>query len=329
MNGSLDSLLSNIIENEKKDLIIKDNNTLYQITSSDNQNNNKNNNISSIILGECENILKKKYKIDNNLSLLIFKIDYFKPDSLIPIIGYEIFHPITKEKLNLTLCKDTLINLNIPVSIDENALFKYDPENQYYKDECYPSTTDNGTDILINDRQNEYNDNNMSLCENNCIFKKYDNETKKSNCECEIKSKQLVISELINQTDILSYNFTSKSESFNIITMKCYYTLFTKEGLYKNIGSYILIFTILLTIISSILFYKCGYQLLEDDIQEIIKLKEVNNKDNIINEINIKETNIINYQKTNLSKKSKKKKNKSKRKKKYNQYFNKIIYRKR
>ena len=315
MNGSIDSLISNIIENKKKDIILKDNNILYQITSTYNQNNNKYNNISSIILGECEDILKKEYKIDNNLSLLIFKIDYFKPDSLIPIIGYEIFHPITKEKLNLTFCKDVFINLDIPVFIDENDLFKYDPENQYYKDECYPSTTDNGTDILINDRQNEYNDNNMSICENNCVLKEYDNETRKSNCECNIKSKQLVISELINQTDILSYNFISKSGSFNMITMKCYYTLFTKEGLYKNIGSYILIFTILLIIISSILFYKCGYHLLEDDIKEIIELKENNIKDNIINEINIKETNIINYQKTNKSNKSKKKKYKSKKKK--------------
>ena len=305
-NGSIDSLISNIIENEKKDIILKDNNTLYQITSSYNQNNNNYNDISSITLGECEDILKKEYKIDNNLSLLILKIDYFLPDSLIPIIGYEIFHPITKKKLDLTFCKDVFINLNIPVFIEENDLFKYDPENQYYQDECYPSTTDNGTDIIIKDRQNEYNDNNMSICENNCTFKEYDNETKKSNCECKIKSKQLVISELIDQADILSYNFTSKSESFNMVTMKCYYTLFTKEGLSKNMGSYIMIFTIILILISSILFYKCGYNLLVNDIKEIIELKEVNMKENNINEINIKETNIINCQRTNITKKKRK-----------------------
>ena len=56
--------------------------------------------------------------------------------------------------------------------------------------------------------------------------------------------------------------------------MKCYYTLFTKNGLLGNIGSYILLFTILLFMISSILFYKCGYNLLEDEIRDIIDTKE-------------------------------------------------------
>ena len=90
------------------------------------------------------------------------------------------------------------------------------------------STTESGTDILINDRQNEFNDNNMSLCENECIFTGYEKDTKIAKCECDIKSKQLVISELINQTDILNYNFTSKEESSNMITMKCYHRVFSK-----------------------------------------------------------------------------------------------------
>ena len=105
----------------------------------------------------------------------------------------------------------------------------------------------------------------MSLCELNCSFIGYDNKTKKAKCECGIKSKQLVISELINKTNILSYNFETKDESSNMIIMKCYYTLFTKNGFIKNIGSYILLFTILLFVISVLLFYKCGYPLLEDD----------------------------------------------------------------
>ena len=313
INDSTNKFISNVIGGDKKDLMIKDNNTLYQITSSDNQNNNKYNNISSIILGECEDILKKEYKIDNNQPLLIFKIDYFQPDSLIPIIGYEVFHPITKEKLDLRLCKEALINFNIPVSFDENNLFKYDPENQYYQDECYPSTTDNGTDILLNDRQNEFNDNNMSICENNCSFKEYDNETKKVNCECKIKSKELVISELMNQTDILSYNFTDNGQSYNILTMKCYYTLFTKEGLYKNIGSYILLFTIILLLISSIIFCNCGYHFLEHEIKEIIEFKEENIKENNNQKIDIKETMIINDKKITKSKQPKNGKKKKRR----------------
>ena len=240
IKGSLNSLIESVIQGEKKDLVINDDYVQYQVTSTENQNNNEYKNISNIIFGECENILKEKYKINKNLPLIILKVDYYQPGSLIPIIGYEVFHPINKERLDLTNCKDSLIKFNIPVSINEDNLFKYDPNDEYYTNRCYPSTTESGTDIIINDRQNEYNKNNMSLCEYNCEFNTYDKEAKKSICECAVKTKQLVVSELINKTDVLSYKFkNTEQSSSNMITMKCYYVLFTKNGLLKNIGSYI------------------------------------------------------------------------------------------
>ena len=62
-NGLMNSLLNNIL-NEKEDvLIVKNGNIIYQLTSSYNQQNKIYNNISSINLGECENILKEKYNI--------------------------------------------------------------------------------------------------------------------------------------------------------------------------------------------------------------------------------------------------------------------------
>ena len=182
----IEELLKNLTEGKAQDLLIKDNNTLYQITTSENQNNDKYENISTIKLGKCEDKLKEEYKIKNK-TLIIFKIEHSIPGLLIPVISYEIYHPETKERLSLECCKDLLVNLDIPVSIDEEALIKYDPNSEYYTDECYPYTTDNGTDIIINDRIEEYNDNNMSLCEKNCSFNGYDNKTKKALCECEIK----------------------------------------------------------------------------------------------------------------------------------------------
>ena len=211
------------------------------------------------------------------------------PDSLIPIIIYEVYHPTTKKKLDLKDCKDVLINYNIPISIDENNLFKYDPESEYYTDICFPFSTENDTDILINDRHTEFNDNNMSICENNCTIKNYDNEKKNVICDCKTKTKDYLISELFNNTDILTYNFKNKEDSSNMVTMKCYYTLFTKEGLKTNIGNYIILFIILLFIISAILFYKCGYPMLENDIREIIKNKNKGKqkKRNVIKKIKL------------------------------------------
>ena len=68
-NGTLDSLISNLIGGEKKDLIITENNMIYQITTSDNQNNKEYYNISTIRLGDCENILKIMNDIDLNETL--------------------------------------------------------------------------------------------------------------------------------------------------------------------------------------------------------------------------------------------------------------------
>ena len=272
----------NLYNNENNsNLKIKKEDTLYQITTSDKENSNKETNISSLILGDCEDILKEKYKIDKNKALIILKIEYYKPENLIPIIGYEIFDPDTKEKLNLTYCNNVTINLNIPVSIDENNLFKYDPNNEYYSDECNPYTTKDGTDILLNDRHNEYNNNNLSICENNCTLKDYEKVSQKVVCECKVKYKQIVISEIMNDSKILSYNFTEKGQS-TMLSMKCVYTLFTTDGFLSNIASYILIFFIIFFIFSIIFFYKCGYYRLEDDIKEVLEEKE-NKKDTNIN----------------------------------------------
>ena len=50
----------------------------------------------------------------------------------IPIIQYEIYNSKTKEKLDLDICKDMKIIVSIPVNIDENELYKYDPTSNYY-----------------------------------------------------------------------------------------------------------------------------------------------------------------------------------------------------
>jgi hypothetical protein len=264
MNGNLDILLQGVTDGEKKDLIAQDNDLIYQITTTENQQNNTYNNISTINLGDCEQKLKDTYHINYSLPLIILKVDYYKPGLLIPVIGYEVYDPINKTQLKLDCCKDSLVKLNIPVSINEDNLFKYDPESDYYNDKCNSYTTENGTDILINDRQNEFNDNNLSLCENNCTFKGYDKYTKKALCECETKPKIGLISEIIKANDLLSNNFnTTDDTSSNIDAMKCIDALFSKEGLLSNIGSYLFLFSLVFFAVSSTIFYKCGFYMIE------------------------------------------------------------------
>jgi len=273
LNGSLNSLLENVTK-LKQDLIVENNDIIFQITTTENQKNKNYSNISNINLGLCEDRLKTIYGIDKNLSLIILKIDYFMSGLLIPVIGYEIYHPINNSQLDLKYCEDILVKINIPVSINENYLYKYDPNSEYYNDECYTYTTENGTDIILNDRQNEFINNNLSLCEENCSYNGYFTDTKKALCECQTKLKINSISEVISEINILSNDFNNKeSNNINLATMKCINQLFSKDGLLTNIGNYILLFIIIIFCISIIIFTKFGFYLIEEDFKK--KLKEL------------------------------------------------------
>ena len=273
LNGNLNSLLENVTK-LKQDLIVENNDIIFQITTTENQKNNNYSNISNINLGLCEDRLKTIYGIDKNLSLIILKIDYFMSGLLIPVIGYEIYHPINNSQLDLKYCEDILVKINIPVSINENYLYKYDPNSEYYNDECYTYTTENGTDIILNDRQNEFINNNLSLCEENCSYNGYYTDTKKALCECHTKLKINSISEVISEINILSNDFNNKeSNNINLATMKCINQLFSKDGLLTNIGNYILLFIIIIFCISIIIFTKFGFYLIEEDFKK--KLKEL------------------------------------------------------
>ena len=97
-----------------------------------------------------------------------------------PVVEYEIYRYKTGEKLNLEVCKDMKINLSVPVNIDENNLDKYNPNNSFYNDQCYTYTSEN-FDVSLEDRINEYIENNMTLCEEDCEYIGYDFNKKNHN----------------------------------------------------------------------------------------------------------------------------------------------------
>ena len=75
----------------KQDIIKNEKGLSLQITNTDNQKITKYRNISTINLSTCEEKLKEAYDISESLPLILFKIDYFSPDSLIllNIIQYK------------------------------------------------------------------------------------------------------------------------------------------------------------------------------------------------------------------------------------------------
>ena len=195
--------LTNEVLNEN-DLTIDDENVTYKISSVYNQKN-KEYNPNEIIIDfeKCENILKEKNIIDGGQTLIIFEMDYSLDEFYIPIIEYEIFHPETKEKIDLNLCNETTVNLYIPVEIEENDLYKHNPYSEYYKNN--------------KEKIDYFNEKYMSLCEKNCIYKEYNSETKKVFCECKVKSNFTQLSEIKNNKNNLLYHIIQVDTESSII----------------------------------------------------------------------------------------------------------------
>ena len=273
-DGSMDKFFSKLINEETTDKIKKVNNTIYQLTSSFNQKNLGYKNISSINLGECENAIKEKYIIPKNETLLIFKTEKYIEGLLIPFIEYEIFNQKTKEKLNLNVCLEKKINItiNIPLSINESIIYKYDLNNSYYNDICNNSE-ENGIDITLYDRKNEYINNYLSLCTINCTYIGYNKYNKSIECLCKVQPGIILYTD-INKEKIVNSIINIKRE-LNLNVMKCYNLLFSKEGLIINLGNYIIFLIILLYIGSAIFFYFKGYDLLCNEINQILNEKNM------------------------------------------------------
>jgi len=274
LKGGFDNILLNITKENSKGVVIKENDIVYQIVTTDNQINNKEDNISIIDLGDCETDLREHHHINKNDSLLIFKLDIYEEGLLAPRVEYEVYDSKTKKQLDLGICNDTKINILIPVIKEEDDINKYNSSSEYYNDICYTHTTDKGTDIILTDRKYEYNKNIKSLCESKCEYEEYDTDIKKAKCECEVKIKIPLLSEITINSNILQQNIDIK-KALNVKIMKCYKVTLSKEGLKKNIGSYILLSIIFIVTICLIVFLIKGFSRLKNCINTINSSPEI------------------------------------------------------
>ena len=292
----MDDFIEDVVNEEKNDILKKQYNIIYQITSAYNQNEREYKNLSTINLGKLENIIKEEYNISLNETLIIFKIEKYIEGILIPLIKFEIFNPETKEVIDLAHFQNYNSNIiiNIPISIKENNLYKYIPNSEYYNDICYTYTTERGTDITLFDRQNEFNNYNYSICFKNCIYNGYDLVNKKVVCKCKVEA--LSINNIDDFVD--KFLLSMKITNFNII--KCYKLLFSKEGLIKNVGNYIILLIIILFIIAAIYFYFKGYDLMCDEINEVLKNKYLDSNYDIEIDTKIEEKNFIKENSTDV-----------------------------
>ena len=264
-DGSLNNLINSKVNNNNS-LMVDNNEEVYLITTLDNQIYMGN--LTSINFSECEAILKEDSI--NNEELYIFRIDHIINGYNVPIIEYVIFNK-NKTFLNLDKCNNINSKYSIPVNINESDLFKYNPSSDYYNDECNKYTSENGLDMTLYDRKYDYNKNNLSLCQANCTFIRYNSSTSKAECDCKIKLYNYT-SEELSKDDLLN-KIENEKKVTNLNLMKCSNLISSTENIKTNSGFYSIAIIIVLFIIIMIIFCFKGYKSLKDKIDEIISKK--------------------------------------------------------
>ena len=311
------------------DNLIQTEKMLIRLTTTDNQNNNINKNTTTIILGdECESLLRSTYNITGKIFMK--KIDVEQDKMRIPKIEYDIYAKIngtTLSKLNKSICQNTKITLNIPIELSEN-LDTLNTSSGYFNDLCYTTTSEDGTDISLKDRKDDYIQNNKTVCQDDCDFDYYDKDTHLVKCSCDVNEKVISFANMAININKLSKNFKNIENIANIHFLKCFKTLFNKDGLLYNIGFYIILLILIFSIICVFIFYLYHIFLIKQKINDLLSgiknitfkkksknkktKKKLNNSRNKINEEN---------NSNNLKIKTKKKK-KKKKKKKIKDYIN-------
>ena len=262
-----------IITNERS-IIYEERNIIYEITYT--HNNSTDPKMAKINLGECETRLKKYYGIEEEEPLYILKIDAFVEGKIGPKVEYEIYYSFNKinlHQLDISICEGIDISIGYNVGLLEKDIEFYDKNSPYYNDICYIYTNPNGSDITLEDRQQEFKDLNLSLCEEDCHISSYDRKTERVECSCEIKLNIPFVSQIkIDKNKLYKFMNLKYIANFNI--MICYKLLLSVKGIVKNIGFYCSLPTIVAYFICQIMFYKKDFKLIKALINKIIFAKK-------------------------------------------------------
>ena len=267
---------------------------MFQISTLADQKNSDNPNVSSIDLGECEKALKDKFGI--NEDLIVFKTDIKSEDLTQTYVQYEIYDPRDLTQLNLTICKDMKISVSTPVKLDSSTSSLYDllkdsgydlfnESSDFYTDICSTFTSQNGTDMTLEDRKKEIfsTSANLYLCQSGCELESYNSTTRKAKCECSPQTEEVEISlsSSNNKFDVkkVGEGFMNTLKNSNFLVLKCYKLAIDLTTLWTNKGRILMTIILLLTIIVLIAFCFTGNKKINHYLDSIISFTIQNNKD--------------------------------------------------
>ena len=299
-----------------QDEVINTEKMTVTFTTPQNQRNNINNNMTAIDLGECESLLRIEYNISPNETLYMKKMDIVQEGMKTPKVEYDVYCKLFGTnliKLNLTVCANSKVSIYTPIKITEN-LDKYNSSSGYYNDICYTTTSEDGTDIPLADRQANYINQDKIVCQEDCQFADYDYTLSVATCSCDVKESSKSMADMNVDKEKILDNFINFKNIVNFNFLVCAQNLFSKKSIEKNIGSYLIFAIIFFHIMTLFIFYLNQYHSLNKKIDNIGKifLGTINKEKRVTNEAPI--NNLFTSKDTFIKKRKRKIKRKTKRK---------------
>ena len=218
--------------------------------------------ISGLDLGDCVDVLKNNYNISENEDLIIIETESNQNKKYIYnnnekefILGKDVKISITDIQgniLNLSYCNNKIevikyigdtkeIKIDIISEYAKKGINILDASDSFFNDKCHYYDLD--LDIIIKDRREDIFQN-VSFCEDNCVFKGINYTRNTSTCLCDAYNLQddfvkndedddgfekITINNMVN-------SFTSQIFVLNWDVVKCYNLVFDQKILKKNKG---------------------------------------------------------------------------------------------
>ena len=304
LNNNINNLnLDKLLFVDKKKYLIYGNNVsfIFSTTEIEKDELNINFNSSSILLNECEDILRKEYSVPEDKPFIILKIETTNNNTNYMNSYYEIHNPFNfSEKLNLDICQNKTIEIRAPIQMKKYHLDLintvknlgyniFDLNDPFYTDICTVFSYNN-SDISLSERRNLLNLSNEIYCMHNCNFTNIDINTMRSICQCNANYSELNNNEKNNLTEKDEYIYDmfksslNFSKSSNIKVVKCFKIIFISSHLKKNYGFYLMLLTNFINI-SLLLIYP--FRLVDQQLH-LFSVKILNQIKEVYNNIDIK-----------------------------------------
>ena len=202
-------------------------------------------------LEECIYKIKTKYSIIQNIVIQIF---YYIRKNYPPQIKYNLYHPDTGERLNLSECSGSKFAFKTSVfdngKVDEQ-LVKYfadlkinifDINDPFFTDICFNFSIDE-KDVPLDDRIELYYQN-ISLCDSGCNYIGINLETFEVECSCSVQNIESNTNIDIAKSFLdnpLSNEVFGLITNSNIEVLKCIKKAFNIKIVFRNYGGLMMI----------------------------------------------------------------------------------------